>query len=47
MTIIRAALNVNQRRAVEHGSAALDHPPLPIIAGAGSGKTKATLVDPC
>ncbi len=34
-----AALNVDQRRAVEHGCAALDHPPLLIIAGAGSGKT--------
>ena len=33
------ALNVEQRRAVEHGCEALDHPPLLIIAGAGSGKT--------
>jgi DNA helicase II / ATP-dependent DNA helicase PcrA len=35
-----ANLNPEQRRAVEHGCAALDSvPPLLIIAGAGSGKT--------
>jgi DNA helicase II / ATP-dependent DNA helicase PcrA len=35
-----AKLNVEQRRAVEHGADALDQtPPLLIIAGAGSGKT--------
>ena len=35
-----AKLNTEQRRAVEHGSSALDEmPPLLIIAGAGSGKT--------
>lgn len=35
-----AGLNVEQRRAVEHGCDALaDAPPLLIIAGAGSGKT--------
>ena len=35
-----AKLNTEQRRAVEHGCAALDEaPPLLIIAGAGSGKT--------
>jgi len=35
-----AKLNAEQRRAVEHGCAALDEaPPLLIIAGAGSGKT--------
>ena len=35
-----SALNVEQRRAVEHGCAALENvPPLLIIAGAGSGKT--------
>ena len=35
-----AALNPDQRRAVEHGCADLEHvPPLLIIAGAGSGKT--------
>ena len=35
-----AELNVEQRRAVEHGCTALDQaPPLLIIAGAGSGKT--------
>jgi len=35
-----AKLNAEQRRAVEHGGAALaDAPPLLIIAGAGSGKT--------
>jgi DNA helicase-2/ATP-dependent DNA helicase PcrA len=35
-----AELNPEQRRAVEHGSGALDDvPPLLIIAGAGSGKT--------
>jgi DNA helicase-2/ATP-dependent DNA helicase PcrA len=34
-----ATLNVEQRRAVEHGGASLDAPPLLIIAGAGSGKT--------
>jgi DNA helicase II / ATP-dependent DNA helicase PcrA len=35
-----AALNTEQRRAVEHGCATLDDvPPLLIIAGAGSGKT--------
>jgi ATP-dependent exoDNAse (exonuclease V) beta subunit len=33
-------LDAEQRRAVEHGCATLDHiPPLLIIAGAGSGKT--------
>lgn len=32
-------LNPEQRRAVEHGGAALAAPPLLIIAGAGSGKT--------
>jgi DNA helicase-2/ATP-dependent DNA helicase PcrA len=35
-----AALNAEQRRAVEHGCSSLDDvPPLLIIAGAGSGKT--------
>jgi DNA helicase-2/ATP-dependent DNA helicase PcrA len=35
-----AKLNVEQRRAVEHGGESLDEaPPLLIIAGAGSGKT--------
>src|ERR1700721_283568 len=35
-----AKLNAEQRRAVEHGCAALDEaPPLLIIAGAGSGQT--------
>jgi hypothetical protein len=35
-----AKLNAEQRRAVEHGCAALEEaPPLLIIAGAGSGKT--------
>ena len=35
-----AALNVEQRRAVEHGCGALEQvAPLLIIAGAGSGKT--------
>ncbi len=35
-----AKLNIEQRRAVEHGCDALDEaPPLLIIAGAGSGKT--------
>src|SRR6201997_2238290 len=35
-----AKLNAEQRRAVEHGCAALDEaPPLLIITGAGSGKT--------
>jgi DNA helicase-2/ATP-dependent DNA helicase PcrA len=35
-----AKLNAEQRRAVEHGCAALDEAPsLLIIAGAGSGKT--------
>jgi DNA helicase-2/ATP-dependent DNA helicase PcrA len=35
-----AALNAEQRRAVEHGCSTLDDvPPLLIIAGAGSGKT--------
>src|SRR6266849_9746824 len=38
-----ADLNQEQRRAVEHGiknGSALDAPPLLVIAGAGSGKTK-------
>ncbi len=34
-----ATLNAEQRRAVEHGDAGSDAPPLLIIAGAGSGKT--------
>ena len=34
-----ATLNAEQRRAVEHGGAGPDAPPLLIIAGAGSGKT--------
>ncbi len=34
-----ATLNDAQRRAVEHGGAGPDAPPLLIIAGAGSGKT--------
>src|SRR5436309_14552986 len=35
-----AALNAEQRRAVEHGGPAAEAcPPLLIIAGAGSGKT--------
>jgi DNA helicase-2/ATP-dependent DNA helicase PcrA len=35
------SLNLEQRRAVEHGSARVNEaPPLLIIAGAGSGKTK-------
>ena len=34
-----ATLNAEQRRAVEHGGAGADAPPLLIIAGAGSGKT--------
>jgi hypothetical protein len=35
---LAADLNPDQRRAVEHG-AGQGHPPLLIIAGAGSGKT--------
>ncbi len=38
-TAILATLNAAQRRAVEHGGAGCDAPPLLIIAGAGSGKT--------
>ena len=34
-----ATLNAEQRRAVEHGGAGPEAPPLLIIAGAGSGKT--------
>jgi DNA helicase II / ATP-dependent DNA helicase PcrA len=34
-----ARLNAEQRRAVEHGCALDEAPPLLVIAGAGSGKT--------
>ena len=35
-----AELNIEQRKAVEHGIADKDRAPLLVIAGAGSGKTK-------
>lgn len=42
-----AVLNLEQRRAVEHGCADVNEaPPLLIIAGAGSGKTNPHLRRP-
>ena len=39
MTVYLAKLNLEQRRAAEHGVGAADDRPLLVIAGAGSGKT--------
>jgi DNA helicase-2/ATP-dependent DNA helicase PcrA len=42
-----AKLNAEQRRAVEHGGESFNQaPPLLIIAGAGSGKTRSPIALP-